>query len=192
MKSAPQVAAAVGLEESGKRKEESGKLKLSGITTSWSNLRAQSQSRKMQILPGTFDESGKGSEVVEKLPFTQDELELQWMSMCNRMPQRLSGIGARMKNMNPIIHTPPSEGVAPVVEVVVPNEIIKAEMDAIKGSIVKTLQIHLHNSDISLLLRVAEKQEQEKVLTRSQQLEVMGQQNRSVVKLCKDLDLILA
>ena len=192
MKPAPQVAAAVGLEESGKRREESGKLKLSGITTSWSNLRAQSQSRKMQILPGTFDESGKGSEVIEKLTFTQDELELQWMSMCNRMPQRLSGIGARMKNMNPIIHTPPSEGVAPVVEVVVPNEIIKAEMDAIKGSIVKTLQIHLHNSDISLLLRVAEKQEQEKVLTRSQQLEVMGQQNRSVVKLCKDLDLILA
>jgi hypothetical protein len=30
------------------------------------------------------------------------------------------------------------------------------------------------------------------VLTRGQQLEVMGQQNKSVVNLCKALDLILA
>ena len=144
----------------------------------------------MQILPGTIEESGEKKE--ERKPFTQDELELQWMSMCNRMPQRLSGIGARMKNMNPMIVTPPSEGKIPAVEVVVPNEIIKTEMDAIKGSILKTLQIYLHNSDITLSLRVAEKQEQEKVLTRGQQLEVMGQQNKSVVNLCKALDLILA
>ena len=94
--------------------------------------------------------------------------------------------------MNPMIVTPPSEGKIPAVEVVVPNEIIKTEMDAIKGSILKTLQIYLHNSDITLSLRVAEKQEQEKVLTRGQQLEVMGQQNKSVVNLCKALDLILA
>ncbi|MBO7108605.1 MAG: DNA polymerase III subunit gamma/tau [Prevotella sp.] len=200
MKPAPQVAGAVGVirgerkvereekkEERGEKKE---KLSLSGITSSWKNLRSQGQPSKMQILPGTIEESGEKKE--ERKPFTQDELELQWMSMCNRMPQRLSGIGARMKNMNPMIVTPPSEGKIPAVEVVVPNEIIKTEMDAIKGSILKTLQIYLHNSDITLSLRVAEKQEQEKVLTRGQQLEVMGQQNKSVVNLCKALDLILA
>ena len=200
MKPAPQVAAAVGVirgerkEEREEKKEERGekkeKLSLSGITSSWKNLRSQGQPSKMQILPGTIEESGEKKE--ERKPFTQDELELQWMSMCNRMPQRLSGIGARMKNMNPMIVTPPSEGKIPAVEVVVPNEIIKTEMDAIKGSILKTLQIYLHNSDITLSLRVAEKQEQEKVLTRGQQLEVMGQQNKSVVNLCKALDLILA
>ena len=200
MKPAPQVAAAVGVirgerkEEREEKKEERGekkeKLSLSGITSSWKNLRSQGQPSKMQILPGTIEESGEKKE--ERKPFTQDELELQWMSMCNRMPQRLSGIGARMKNMNPMIVTPPSEGKIPAVEVVVPNEIIKTEMDAIKGSILKTLQIYLHNSDITLSLRVAEKQEQEKVLTRVQQLEVMGQQNKSVVNLCKALDLILA
>ena len=146
----------------------------------------------MNILPGTSGVEDKKS--VEKENFTQDDLELQWMAMCNRMPQRLSGIAARMKNMNPVIVVPPSEGSgqAPTVEVMVPNEIIKAEMDTIKGSIAKTLQIYLHNSAIVLSLRVAEQQEQVRVMTRREQFEEMSRQNKSVEKLREVFDLELA
>ena len=192
VKPAPQVAAAVVNEESGKINEARGKLKLSGITTSWNNLRQQSQPRKMQILPGTLEDNGKRNEENERQSFSQEDLELQWMSMCNRMPQRLSGIAARMKNMNPSIVAAPSDQTAPIVEVMVPNEIIKAEMDTIKGSIVKTLQIYLHNSAITLSLRVAEQQEQEKVLTRREQFEAMSRQNESVERLRVVFDLELA
>ena len=112
--------------------------------------------------------------------------------MCNRMPQRLSGIAARMKNMNPVIVATPPKGETPSIEVTVPNEIIKAEMDAIKGSIVKTLQIHLHNSTITLSLRVAEQQEREIMLTRREQFEAMRRQNKSVDKLQEIFNLELA
>ena len=136
--------------------------------------------------------TGNGQQQTEQQVFSQEDLELQWMSMCNRMPQRLSGIAARMKNMNPVIVATPQQGEAPSVEVTVPNEIIKAEMDAIKGSIVKTLQIYLHNSAITLSLRVAEQQEQEKMLTRREQFEAMRRENASVEKLREVFDLELA
>ena len=184
MKSAPQVAAAVVSEERGKKNEEKGRLKLSGITSSWNNLREQSHPRKMQILPGT--PGADDNKQQEQQAFSQEDLELQWMSMCNRMPQRLSGIAARMKNMNPVITT------LPAIEVVVPNEIIKAEVEGIKGSIVKTMQIYLHNTAITLALRVDEQQTQQVILTRREQFEQMRQQNNSVENLRVAFDLELA
>ena len=58
----------------------------------------------MQVIPGTLDASDPNAKPNnEHNEFSQDELEFQWMSMCNRMPQKLSGIAARMKNMTPTI-----------------------------------------------------------------------------------------
>ena len=159
------------------------RLKVSQIGMSWKNLRQQAKP-KMQILPGTAGVETTKKEEGEV--FSQEDLELQWMSMCNRMPQRLSGIAARMKNMNPVIKE------LPAVEVVVPNEIIKAEMEQIRGSILATLKIYLHNSNITLTLRVAEKQEQAKILSRREQFEEMTKANPSVEKLRKEFDLELA
>ena len=107
--------------------------------------------------------------------FTQEELELQWLSMCNRMPQRLSGLAARMKNMNPNIVSMPD------VEVVVPNEMILAEVETIKGSILSTLKMYLHNSEITLTLRVAKQDERRPVLSRREQFEQM-QKNFPVIE----------
>ena len=158
-------------------------IKASQLGLSWSNLRQQSKP-KMQILPGTQGVDTKDKDEAED--FSQQDLELQWMSMCNRMPQRLSGIAARMKNMNPQITE------FPAVEVVVANEIIKAEVEQIKGSILATLKMYLHHSNISLSLRVAERQEQIKILTRREQFELMTNDNPSVEKLRVEFDLELA
>ena len=116
----------------------------------------------------------------------QEELELQWMSMCNRMPQKLSGIAARMKNMNPVIKAMPE------VEVVVPNEIIKAEVETIRGSILATLRLYLKNKNITLSLQVAEQGTIQKVLSRKEQFELMSTQNKSVEMLKQAFDLELA
>ena len=192
VKSAPQVAAAAPKNH---RQEvpaatatasvaTAPRITLSGLTSSWNNLRKQSQPTKMNILsgmPGTAD-----NEASEHAAFTQEDLLLQWLSMCNRMPSNMSGIAARMKNMNPVITQMPE------VEVVVPNEIMMAEMEPIKGKIVKTLQQQLHNIGISLTMRVAEPLERKKIFTRKEQLEQMCQQNPAVGKLSKMLDLELA
>ena len=158
-------------------------IKASSLGMSWNKLRLQGNP-KMQILPGTQGVDDKTVE--EQAAFTQDELELQWMSMCNRMPQRLSGIAARMKNMNPRVVE------LPAVELVVPNEIIKTEVENIRGSIVSTLKLYLHNSGITLTIRVAERQEQARILTRREQFEEMVRANASVEKLRAAFDLEFA
>ena len=185
-KTAPQVAEARSGEHPATTAVSTGaapaaRPHLSAITTSWSNLLSQSRNHKVQILPGN-DVRGKD----EQQEFTQDDLELQWLSMCNRMPQRLSGIASRMKNMTPVILD------MPAVEVVVPNKIMLTEVESIKGSIVNTLKLYLHNSNITLSLRVAEQEERQKILTRREQFELMCEQNPVVKQLFTMLDLELA
>ena len=157
-------------------------LKAESLGLSWSNLRHQN--KKMNVLPGTLgsdDKKGGHQEI-----FTQDMLELQWLSMCNRMPQKYSGIATRMKNMTPVIVDMPN------LEVVVPNEIAKDEMEAIKGSIISTLKLYLRNDNITLSMRVAENKEQFRVLTRKEQFEQMSEKNPAINRLRKLFDLELA
>ena len=156
-------------------------LKTSSLGLSWNKLKPQN--RKMEILPGTPGVEDKREQEFEE--FTQDDLALQWLSMCNRMPQKLIGIATRMKNMTPVILE------IPALEVVVPNEIVKDEMELIKGSIVSTLRKYLHNNAITLTIRVAEKQEREVILTRKQQFLKMVDDNPAVGRLCELFDLVL-
>ena len=161
------------------------KLKVSSLGMTWNNLRQQNRPQtKMNLLPGMQGTGNKAAR--EAQTFSQEDLELQWMAMCNRMPQKLSGIAARMKNMNPVVRE------LPAIEVIVANEIIKTEMEQIKGSILSTLKLHLHNDDITLTLSVPPPGVREKVLTRREQYEVMARQNPSVEKLRALLDLELA
>ena len=158
-------------------------LKVSGLGVTWNNLRGSGRTQKMQILP---DVSGSNGSHDEQCEFSQEDLELQWMSMCNRMPQKYSGIATRMKNMNPVILEIPN------VEVVVPNEIARDEMEQIRGSIVNTLKLYLHNNRITLSMRVAEQSEREVILTRSQQFDLMSKKNPAIERLRKEFDLELA
>lgn len=160
------------------------KISASNLGVTWSNLRRQSQSPKVQLQLGLEPADGSGKE--ENATFTDEDLMLQWLSMCNRMPQKYSGVAARMKNMNPHITE------FPAVELVVPNEIIKTEVENIRGSIVATLKLHLHNSAITLSMRVAEREEQERVLTRREQFDALRTENPAVDKLRELFNLELA
>ena len=159
--------------------------KLSNIGFSWSNLRNNGKPSKMNIIPGSIAD-GKEPQTAESQPFTQEDLELQWLSMCKRMPQQHSGIAARMKNMNPVITEMPQ------IEVTVDNELIKQEMQNIFKSILKTLRIYLHNNDISLTILVSDKPAKTKILTRREQFEEMSQKNPAVEALRQAFDLALA
>ena len=160
-------------------------VKLGGLGFSWNNLSSQNKKINMQIIPGTIAVP-KDQDHETDATFSQTDLEFQWMSMCNRMPQKLSGIATRMKNMNPVITDFPN------VEVIVDNDLIKKEMEDIHKSITKTLQIYLHNTKISLSIRIAERQERIKVLTRREQFELLSKKNPAVEKLRQAFDLELA
>ena len=160
------------------------KVKLGALGMSWNNLRNMSKAPKMNILPGTMGAERQTGD--ERIQFTQEDLELQWMSMCNRMPQTLVGIATRMKNMTPVITD------LPKVEVVVGNELIQAEMEKIRGSIQNTLRMYLHNSGIELTIRVDEHREEVKLLTRGEQFEELTKSNPAVEKLREAFSLVLA
>ena len=159
------------------------------IGSSFKKLRekAKSMKGKMQIIPGTLSANDPNAVIKdEQLEFTQQELELQWMMMCNRMPQHLSGIATRMKNMNPVIKEMPH------LEVVVENQLAYDQMTNIKGSIVNTLKVYLHNNAITLDIKVAEHQEKVRILTRREQFELMEKEYPAIGKLRELLDLELA
>ena len=160
----------------------------SRVGFSWNNLLNKEKKGKMSIIPGTLNANDPNVAAAkdEELVFSQQDLELQWMSMCNRMPQKYSGVATRMKNMNPSILD------FPHVEVVVENQLAMQQIEEIKGSIVKTLQVYLHNKSITLSIRVAEHEEQEKILSRREQYELMEKENPSIGKLRDILSLELA
>ena len=155
----------------------------SHVGFTWNNLRGTSNRQTGQHASAAQEASGDKS--TDKT-FSQQELELQWMLMCNRMPQRLSGIATRMKNMNPSILE------FPALEVVVDNQLAMEQMEQIKGSIVNTLKRDLHNSAITLAIRVAKQEEHEQILTRREQYEVMEKENPSIANLRELLSLELA
>ena len=187
MNAAPQVAAAEEVVSQRAQRAQSS-LPKKAVGFSWDKLRAKSKAKsKMQIIPGSLGpDDPNGIIKDEQLEFSQQDLEFQWMMMCNRMPQYLSGIAARMKNMNPVIKEMPH------VEVVVDNQLALDQMTEIKGSILSTLRIYLHNNAITLDMRIAEQKERVRILTRKEQYELMEKENPAIAKLRDLLDLELA
>ena len=194
---APQVAAAKPVVSSESRDSRNSRdsrescpssqpkkaVKLGGIGFSWNNLRDQGKPTKINIIPGTISSAIPQQKNAQ---FSQEDLELQWMSMCNRMPQELSGIATRMKNMNPTIIE------LPQIEVQVDNALVKKEMEDFKGRIVSTLRNGLQNENLSLEIRIAEQKEQAPVLTRRQQFEKLTKENPAIEKLRQVFNLELA
>ena len=140
-KAAVQVAAAGGVadkkqdakEETMVVQEQNGKQQRANYSTvnrpvlkagsnvgfSWNKVREMSKRSKIQIVPGMLAPNDPNSKpITENNQFSQEDLELQWMSMCNRMPQKLSAIATRMKNMHPKIAALPN------VTVMVDNHVI--------------------------------------------------------------------
>ena len=156
---------------------------MSSISFSWNNLRKKNSPQTTAQAETTQGENAT-SEQIQK--FGQHDLELEWLSMCNRMPQQFCGVASRMKNMSPTITE------FPAIEVTVENQLAREQIENIKGKILSTLKLHLQNNDITLSIRIAEHQEQEKTLSRREQFELMEKENPSVKKLRELLNLQLA
>ena len=208
-KAAVQVAAAGGVadkkqdakEETMVVQEQNGKQQRANYSTvnrpvlkagsnvgfSWNKVREMSKRSKIQIVPGMLAPNDPNSKpITENNQFSQEDLELQWMSMCNRMPQKLSAIATRMKNMNPKI------GEFPNVKVMVDNQVILEQMQQIQKSILNTLKLYLNNESVTFELVLADISEPVKVLSRREQFEEMSKENPAVEKLREIMDLELA
>ena len=122
----------------------------------------------------------------EKKEFTQDDLLKEWFAMCNRMPQSMAGIAARLKHVTPKIVDYPN------IELVIDNQMLLDQIETIKGRIRKTMALSLHNGNINFTTRLAEASEIKPILTKREIFEKMRQKNSAVEQLRAQLDLEMA
>lgn len=129
-------------------------IKLSGLGITFQSLKRKQEAAVKQ--------EAEISNKEENEEFTQELLELQWLSMCNRMPQKMIALASRMKNVKPHISN------FPEIEIVVDNQILLDQINEIKGRIRVTLAKALHNGNVNLTLRLAEAEEISRKLTKKE------------------------
>lgn len=153
-------------------------LKLGSIGSTFANLRRKNEGPK-EVAEQDVEVIDSG----EHKAFTEDEMLTQWVGMCNRMPQNMTGLAARLKNMTPTVKDFPN------IEVVVDNEILLEEINKIKGRIRNTLIKALRNSDLTLSLRLAKPEEIKRIPTNRERFEELKNSNKAFEKLSQMLGL---
>lgn len=155
-------------------------LKLQRIGKTFANLRRGAEERKPveEVQEVVRDDGGNST-------FTEDQLLLQWTAMCSRMPREMTGIAARMKNMEPKITY------FPAIEVVVDNKILLDDMQKIRGRIRNTLAQALKNGSLTLNLRLAKPEEIKRIPTNRERFDGLKAGNKAFARLSEMLGLEL-
>ena len=155
------------------------KMKLGSILMTFDSLKPKEQTTPVE------EKEPENTPSAEQSRFTEDELRLQWMQMCNRMPQSMVGMASRMKNITPRITNYPN------IEVVVDNQILLDQIQGIKRKIRATLVRDLHNSNIQVECRLAEGHEFKKALTKRELFDELRKKNSAIEKLRSVMNLEL-
>ena len=137
-------------------------LRLSGLGVTFQSLKKKEERTAQKEVEVTNKD--------ENEEFSQDMLELQWLSMCNRMPKKMIGLASRMKNVTLRIIA------FPEIEIVADNQLLLDEINNIKGRIRATLALALHNGNIQITLRLAAPEEIKKRLTKKEVFDELAKQ----------------
>ena len=184
------VAAATAAPISTVRK--GSQVKLKGIGMSFANLEKTEQNSQRIYNP--IDQlkeetpASTGAAANHDQPFTQEQVEGQWISMCLRMQgiKDFIGLANRMKPIVPTITD------FPHIEVVIDHKLLLDDVVKIKGRILQTFRIGLNNSQVTLDYRLAESDEVTRILSKREILENMIKENPAIGKLTQDLRLVMA
>ena len=160
------------------------RIKLRNIGMTFNDLRRGPEQPDYAV--AKTEEASPAPTPDEARRFTEAELGMQWTLMCNRMPQQLVGLAARLKNLTPHIADYPN------IEVVLDNEILLGQINEIKGSIRATMRKTLGNADIDLTLRLADPGDMRRVFTKRELFDELRQRNPAIEKLREQLGLELA
>ena len=154
-------------------------LKLGKIGKTFDNLRRRGEEKA--VIESVEDVKDTG----QRNDFTDEQLQMQWVAMCNRMPREMTGIAARMKNMTPRITDFPN------VELVVDNQILLDDIQKIKGRIRNTLAMALKNTAMTLSLRLAKPEEIKRIPTNRERFDELKAGNKAFGMLAEQLGLEL-
>ncbi len=185
---APETAdggAIEGAAEAPAPKRVSPKIKLSGLGFTFSEAKQKENERSEEDGNEAAEETRQESTAAV---FTQEELAMEWLRMCNRMQlaPEFKVLASRMKNIIPVL------GEFPTVDVIVENSLLLNDVKAIERRIAVTLRNGLNNNDIKLNIRLAEPKEYRRLPSKAEMLEEMRKSNPALELLFKSFDLELS
>lgn len=158
-------------------------LKLKGLGMTFASLKQQEKDEKVN---NAAEVEIKNKD--ENANFNDDDLQLQWLTMCNRilLNKEMTALAQRMKNVQVKITTLPN------IEVLVDNKLLLDEIEGIKGRIRASLAATLHNGHINISTRLARQEERTRILSPREILEKMQKENEAVAMLTNLLKLEMA
>ena len=167
-------------------------VNLSGIGMTFANLKKVEESARRAYNPidRLQDEASAANASGQPMnqPFSQEQVEGQWISMCLRIQnvKDLIGLASRMKPIVPKITDFPN------IEVVVDNQLLLDDILRIKNRIRSTFVQGLQNNELQITYRLAEANEVTKILSKRELLEKLKEENPAVGKLMQSLKLVLS
>lgn len=158
-------------------------LKLKGLGMTFASLKQQEKDEKVN---NAAEVEIKNKD--ENANFNDDDLQLQWLTMCNRilLNKEMTALAQRMKNVQVKISTLPN------IEVLVDNKLLLDEIEGIKGRIRASLAATLHNGHINISTRLARQEERTRILSPREILDKMQKDNEAVAMLTNLLKLEMA
>ena len=149
-------------------------LKLKGLGMTFASLKQQEKDEKVN---NAAEVEIKNKD--ENANFNDDDLQLQWLTMCNRilLNKEMTALAQRMKNVQVKITTLPN------IEVLVDNKLLLDEIEGIKGRIRASLAATLHNGHINISTRLARQEERTRILSPREILDKMQKENEAVAML---------
>ncbi|MEE0336377.1 MAG: DNA polymerase III subunit gamma/tau [Prevotella sp.] len=158
-------------------------LKLKGLGMTFAILKQQEKDEKVN---NAAEVEIKNKD--ENANFNDDDLQLQWLAMCNRilLNKEMTALAQRMKNVQVKITSLPN------IEVLVDNKLLLDEIEGIKGRIRASLAATLHNGHINISTRLARQEERTRILSPREILDKMQKDNEAVAMLTNLLKLEMA
>lgn len=178
-----QPTATVGTTASTSAASTAKPLKLKGLGMTFASLKQQEKDEKVN---NAAEVEIKNKD--ENANFNDDDLQLQWLTMCNRilLNKDMTALAQRMKNVQVKITTLPN------IEVLVDNKLLLDEIEGIKGRIRASLAATLHNGHINISTRLARQEERTRILSPREILDKMQKDNEAVAMLTNLLKLEMA
>ena len=120
----------------------------------------------------------------EDQAFSEQDLWRYWLEFAQRLPKEEAANAGRMKTMSPHLLDDNT-----TFEIVVDNEIVKKYMEDIMPKVRSYLCAQLHNSKVSMTVRVSNPQEVVKAYNRVEQYQMMNQKNPQLQHLREEFGL---
>ena len=127
--------------------------------------------------------SEKESLEKQKESFSEDNLNYQWQSYANHMPIEQKALAVRMQAMRIALLDPST------FEIVVDNELVARDFQAILSDIEAFMRRELKNDFIQMKVRISEANENVRVFSRTEKFQMMGEKNKALYDFQKEFGL---